>query len=393
MAVYQWTVALVCTLVATVVTSETSENEAAVVRGNNDFGMRWYQIQARNPGNIFLSPISAEFILGLLSMGAEGTTLSEMAQVLNLPEDKDVIASGFQSLMQTILKAGEENVTLDIANRIYIDSTFVISEGYKRIAEGPFLSDIISTDFTNNPDESRISINQWVEEKTNDRIKDLLSSDAIRSDTRTVLVNAIYFKGNWTKKFNSKNTRSQKFYKSCNEVLTVEMMQTTDSYMMAEFADFQAIQMDYQGNELHMLILLPRDCDDGSKLENLAQSVNLTNIYDSMRSTKVEVYIPKFRIEQTIEMTDDLEEMGMRQMFTDSADFSGISTTEPVKVSTVIQKTFVEVSEEGTEAAAATGGVTVLSLPPRFRADRPFLFMIKQAASGPILFIGKYEGK
>lgn len=237
-------------------------------------------------------------------------------------------------------------------------------------------------------------------DQTNDKIKDLIPEGVIDASTRLILTNAIYFKGKWVKQFNEKDTRDEYFRISKNNSVKVPMMQRTDKdakFNYTENDKLQILEMPYSGEELSMLILLPKN-DDLAMLENLLSTKNLSDWKKDLEEQRVEVFIPKFKFETKYFMADDLKIMGMPTAFQwPGADFSGMDGTKNLYIGEVIHQAFVEVNEEGTEAAAATEVVMLLSVDPEqktpkipvFRADHPFIFLIQEKASGNILFMGR----
>jgi len=242
-------------------------------------------------------------------------------------------------------------------------------------------------------EEARKTINTWVEEKTNDKIKDLIPAGALDSLTRLVLTNAIYFKGDWSIKFKEENTKESDFHITEQKTAKVQMMYQKENFEYANLDNMQLLQMHYKGDELSMLIILPKTIGDMEAIESNLNLETLQSNLKQMRKREVDVYLPKFKMTTgTLDITSILAKMGMKDAFSNAADFSGMSERKDLYISSVVHKAFVEVNEEGTEAAAATGVVMKLlsiSEPIVFRADRPFIFMIRDNATQSILFIGR----
>lgn len=255
-------------------------------------------------------------------------------------------------------------------------------------------------DFKKDPEGSRITINNWVEDQTNDKIRDLIPPGCIDPSTRLVITNAIYFKGEWVRQFNEKETKEEDFRISKNNIVKVPMMRRTDEEAKFNYAEndrLQILEMPYSGEELSMLILLPKN-GDLATLENLLTTKNLSKWKKDLKNQRVKIFIPKFKFETKYFMADDLKTMGMPTAFQrSSADFSGMDGTKNLYIGEVIHQAFIEVNEKGTEAAAATAEVLIQAIRPKqktpeipvFRADHPFIFLIQEKSSGNILFIGR----
>ncbi|GAI76663.1 unnamed protein product, partial [marine sediment metagenome] len=249
-------------------------------------------------------------------------------------------------------------------------------------------------DFAGATETARKTINAWVEKKTKDKIKELLKPGVLNRLTRLVLTNAIYFKGNWDSQFEKARTQPAPFTLTDGKKVNVPMMNQTEKFKYTEAESFQALELPYVDNELSMVILLPKETDGLSDFEKTLTAGNLSEWLGKLRKRKVIVSVPKFRMTSQFSLAAVLKSMGMTDAFVpDAADFSGMNGKRDLFISAVIHKAYVEVNEEGTEAAAATGvviGVTSMpARPPVFRADHPFLFLIRDNRTGSILFIGR----
>ena len=261
------------------------------------------------------------------------------------------------------------------------------------MAEKNYFAKTENLDFVTHGEESRNTINSWVEQKTNDKIKDLLPEGSINDMTRAVITNAVYFLGNWTVQFDEKLTREDDFKISDQKTVKVPMMNLDQSFNYGSTADLQILQIPYKGGDLSMTVLLPKDNDLSSLEKNLSEE-NLKEWKSNLTNNEVNVFIPKFKLETRYSLKENLTSMGMPSAFDPGlADLSGIDGKKDLYVSGVFHKAFVAVDERGTEAAAATGitiGTTSVHLPPtEFRADHPFIFLIQDDRTGLILFIGK----
>ncbi|XP_021071440.1 serpin B6-like isoform X1 [Mus pahari] len=351
--------------------------------------------------NVFFSPTSLSSALAMVFLGAKGTTASQMTQALSLgkcssSEGADV-HQGFQSLLSKVNKTGTQYL-LKTANRLFGEKTFDILASFKDSCHKFYEAEMEEMDFKGATEQSRQHINTWVAKKTEDKIKELLSPGTIHSSTPLVLVNAIYFKGKWEKPFNKEDTREMPFKVSKNEEKPVQMMFQKSTFKMTyvEEISTKILVLPYVSNELNMIIMLP---DEHIELRMVEKEITYEKFIewtrlDRMKGEKVEVFLPRFKLEETYDMKDVLCRLGMTDAFeVGKADFSGISSKQGLFLSDVIHKSFVEVNEEGTEAAAATTIVLKGSsrFTPCFCADRPFLFFIQHNKTNGILFLGRFS--
>jgi len=374
----------------------TTENVASVVGANNKFALDLYSLYQSEDGNLFFSPYSISSALAMTYEGARGLTAEQMQSVFYFPEDEDR-RLGNASLYNLFNEQGK-SYELNIANAIWIEKKFSFLDSFLDIITNYYGGAIEKMDFIKNPDGSRIIINNWVEERTNNKIKDLIPGGMIDSLTRAVLTNAIYFKGDWVKEFNKEDTAELPFYVEEQEPIYVEMMRKLDEpeFNYMENNSLQMIELPYSGEELSMLILLPKE-DSLETLEDKLSFNKLNGWKNSLRKREVNVLIPKFKFESKYFMANDLSILGMPVAFSDQADFSGMSVQEGLTIDEVIHQAFVEVNEQGTEAAAATAVVMAgmsggPSIGPKifvFKADHPFIFIIQHNATGNILFMGR----
>lgn len=350
--------------------------------------------------NVFYSPLSISAALSMLSLGARANTAAQMSRALNFPEADGEIHSGFTKLLREINRAGAP-YALSLASRLYGERSYSFIEKFLSDTKTLYEAELETVDFTSNADAARLNINTWVEKQTQEKIKDLLAEGDVDSLTRLVLVNAIYFKGSWERKFTEEHTREQQFKINTNESKPVQMMFQKAKFPLAFIPDMncQVLEMPYAGKDLSMLIMLPNAMeDDTTGLQKLESALTYENFVewtrpDMMDLVEVEVSLPRFRMEETYDMKALLVSLGMVDAFdSQRADFSGLSPNNDLVLSKVVHKSFVEVNEEGTEAAAATGAIMMmrcLMRPDRFHADHPFLFFIRHNPSKSILFCGR----
>ncbi|XP_044149806.1 serpin B6-like isoform X3 [Bufo gargarizans] len=356
--------------------------------------------ESDNKCNLFFSPLSISSALAMIYLGAKGNTAAQMSKVLQFEKAKDVHAA-FQTLISDINKPGTDYF-LSTANRLYGDKSFTFLDEFLGSTKKHYHADLQSVDFSTKADDCRKEINSWVEQKTEGKIQDLLPSGSVDSLTRLVLVNAIYFKGNWASQFDRNCTREMPFRLNKNETKPVQMMYKKAKYPMTYVGELftKVLELPYVNNTLSMIIMLPDDIQDGTTgLEKLENELTYSKFLEwtdpeRMDITEMELHLPKFKLEDNYDLKSVLSDMGMPDAFDQgSSDFSGMSSHNELVLSKVVHKSFVEVNEEGTEAAAATGAVIMLRcarIVPRFTCDHPFLFFIIHKQSRSILFFGRF---
>ena len=376
--------------------SEAKPDEVVrTVNDNTQFALDVYtKLAQENEGNVFLSPWSISSALAMTAEGAKGDTLTEMRNVLHLADDDTVRRSSFAAIYNQINKKDKE-YKLHTANALWAQQDYEFLQEYFDTVEDYYGGKVTNVDFVTETERARIMINDWVAEKTNDKIKDIIPPGVLDSTTRLVLSNAIYFKGTWVKEFTKKDTHDAPFRMSPDKTITVDMMVRDDKdakFNYYENEDLQVLEMLYKGEELSMLVLLPKD-EDMAKLEQSLTAENLAEWREGLFERTIDVYMPKFKFETKYFMVETLSEMGMPTAFNPTvADFSGMTGGRDLFISQVIHQAFVDVNEEGTEAAAAT--VIVMELTTagpmnNFRADHPFIFIIQERETGNILFMGR----
>jgi len=382
-----------------------SAGDAGSVAGaNNRFAFDLYPALAALPEtantNLLYSPFSLSTTLAIAGEGANGKTADEILSVLHLPKDPATRHAGFAGLNARINNASAD-YTLRTANALWAEKTYAFLPSFTGTARQYYSAETTNLNFSAAPEESRSTINQWVEEKTDKKIRDLLPQGSINPLTRLVITNAIYFKGTWARQFDANLTRDADFITSSGKVTKVRMMQDRGEdakYWYAETTDLQYIELPYfqkTGKSLSMVVLLPKGNDLRPAEAALSES-NLSALKANARYRQVEVQFPKFRVESGYELAKPLSAMGMRTAFIPgSADFSGMDGTHDLFISDVFHKAFIDVNEEGTEAAAATAVILQLRAAPAgdnipvFRADHPFIYLIRDNESGAILFLGR----
>lgn len=373
-------------------TGATPAGIASVSTSINAFTFDLYnQIKSKESDNIFFSPYSISTAMSMLNEGAQGKTAEEISKVFHFLEDSAPHRSSTSAIYNKLNKK-DAKYKLSTANALWVEKNYALLPDYTSTVSRYYGGKATALNFIASPEQSRLTINSWVEDNTNNKIKDLLPPSSITEATRMVLTNAIYFKGTWVKQFDKKETQEADFHLTNTTAVKVPMMSRTDRdalFPYAETDDMQLLELPYEGGNLSMFVLLPKDSD--AALSLTAEKFN--TLRSTLEEQRVHVYLPKFKFEKGYSLNDYLSDMGMPTAFTDSADFSGIDGTRSLSVSGVIHKAFIDVNEEGTEAAAATGIVmeatSVGSPIPVFRADHPFIFIIQEKETGAILFFGK----
>jgi serpin B len=364
--------------------------ETPIVVAINAFSLDLYRELAKNETNVFFSPFSIETALAMVDEGASGETEKEMESVLHLPENRSTRWVGFRYLILSLKSPEGSPFILRSVNALWIQRGYPLHEKYLQVIGEFYLGEVKEVDLQGNTKEATREINEWVEKQTNGRIKDIVSG--LSPLTRLVITNAIYFKANWSSRFNPSKTHNDTFFFSRGSVI-VPFMEQVGMFNYTEGSSFQALELPYEGKRFSMIIILPKSVDGIRRLEGNLSVQFLKELVRSLRLEKVRVILPKFRFEASYKLRNVLIDMGMDKAFT-SADFSGISD-EPLAISQVIHKSFISVAENGTEAAAATAVTLTLAAPPEsekpkvFDADHPFIFFIYDWETGTVLFMGR----
>ena len=382
---------------------ESDNDDNSIVVGNissfdeavNVFGFNMFkQLNYENDGNIFFSPYSVFTALAMTYEGAKGVTADEMSSVLSVEQDNESLHYYMKSLYE-FLNNENDDYNISTANALWVKENLQLLDDYLKVIWDYYGGDATDVDF-NNPQEAAGIINQWVENNTNGLIKDLITESAISPLTALILTNAIYFKGVWKVQFDPENTTDKDFEISSGnsvKVSTMNLIETEDVFNYTETDDLQILELPYTGNDLSMIILLPKN-NDLSDIIDLIDNDKLSEWKESMSEISLDIYLPKFKVETSYSLKDTLKQLGMEDPFTLSADFSGITGGKDLFISNVVHKAFVEVNEEGTEAAAATAVIMDLTAVNGdssrivFDCDHPFMYLIQHKETGTILFLG-----
>jgi len=307
--------------------------------------------------------------------------------------DQSEVHENLGRLSQALQSKGAGQYLLTVANKLFTRTGHELNKEFLTATKKYYQAEAATLDFGTDPDGSRKAINSWVEDQTNHKIKDLLKDGSIDSTTALVIANAIYFKGDWDEQFNSEYTQKGEFHVSQDEVIEVDMMFRNDKFNIGYNEDLGAksIELPYKGKDLSMLLVVPLHPGKLAEVEAKMNASNLQELLSCPDNMSVDLHLPKFKVEHSMSLNEKLQGLGMTDLFTQGvADLSGIDGTKQLYVSEVAHKAFIEVNEEGSEAAAATGmGIMMMCMPPQFDATEPFLYFIRDNSSGSLLFMGR----
>jgi len=367
-----------------------------MVAGNTAFALDLYAQLKDRDGNLFFSPYSISSALAMTYAGARGETAAQMRAALHLPGEDASTHAAFAALAKHLASAEGSGCTLHVANALWGQEGYTFLEEFLQTVETHYGANLNSVDFARAAEKARITINRWVEQQTKGKITDLLKPGVVDALTRLVLTNAIYFKGRWASPFEPQRTHEAPFYVSPLETAQTSFMHQEKRFAYAETEAVQAVEMPYQGDALSMVVVLPRDKGGLRRIEGSLTPAGVEAWLKNLRPQQVEVFLPKFKTTSAFSLARILSGLGMPLAFAPGhADFSGMTGNRDLFISAVVHKAFVDVNEEGTEAAAATGVAMALAgapppAAPVFRADHPFLFLIRHRPTGNILFLGRF---
>lgn len=365
---------------------------------NGLFSLQLYNTLKDSHQELVFSPHSIHTALTMTYMGARERTAKQMLKVLGLKRlRKDKAHLAYAALVNSLTDAG--NVTLNVANAVYVKPNLPIEEAFRSRLLSMYKAAFDHFDFgaSGGPEAP---INAWVANKTQNKIQDLLAPGTIDDLTALIIINAIYFKGRWMHPFDARLTSEQDFYRDDRSTTRVQMMRRTGDYNYTQAQGLSAhiVELPYQDGRFSMFVILPVTGSTMSDVEGRLTMATLNDHLQNLRSTNIELHLPKFKSESRFSLKNTLKRMGMRLPFNDRAKFGGICSTQDLKITDVIHQAVVEVSEEGTEAAAATAVIIGLraSFPrarPVVKADHPFLYAIRDNLTGTWLFVGKYSAQ
>jgi serine protease inhibitor len=372
----------------------------AVTTAGTEFALKFYNVLAGEDQskNIVMSPFSISVALAMTYVGCRGNTAAQLARGLSINEIASEEVHGTNAQILSALNSASKNkLVLKIANRLFSDNAYTLLSNFTEDVTRYYNTQASSVNFHENPSEACDIINKWVSESTLGKIVNLFPPNSITSLTRVVLVNAVYFKGDWQDKFDEKNTAKGQFHLDANSTVDVQLMYLKKKFNYGycpEVGDCQVVELPYIGNEVSMFILLPAKVDGLKQLEEALKPSHLIDIEKTfgLSSRDTEVFLPRFKLGYEKSLEAALRELGIHDMFTDAADLSGMDGTKELSVSSVMHKAVIEVNEEGSEAAAATGVAINARCLPRvmtLRADHPFIFLLRENTTKTILFMGR----
>lgn len=377
----------------------SSSDLNSLVDGNSEFAFDLYQALKGEKGNLFYSPYSISLALAMTYAGARNQTEHQMANTLHFILTQERLHPAFNGLDQQLASRGEgakgkdeKGFRLNIVNAIWGQNDYKFLSGFLDVLAENYGAGLRLLDFVNSPEESRVTINDWVSDQTEGKIKDLIPQGVIDELTRLILTNAIYFNAAWLNPFSKDMTHDGTFHLLEGSDVTVPMMTQTNSFNYTKGERYQAVELLYDGGELSMVVLLP----NSGQFENFQDSLNaglVDQIMSDLKYRQVNLTMPKFKFESEVGLADTLAAMGMPVAFSDEADFSGMTGNLELQITDVLHKAFVSVDEAGTEAAAATAVVVGITSAPeqpvQVSVDRPFIFLIRDIETGTILFVGR----
>jgi serpin B len=353
--------------------------------------------------NLIFSPYSLMTALGMVYTGADGSTQSQMARILRFPLNVETLANNFGALAEKLnhlAKRSGEFFSLNISNGLWVQRGHTILPEFKNLIVKDYRGIVKEADFSTQPEAVRVDINNWIKDRTDGKIQTLFSQGQIQRDSRMLLISTIYMKGKWQLPFNSALTRQTPFFPDSAKSITVQMMSTTGTFSSTKGSDYTLLELPYDMREVSkdlnvsMLILLPSETHGLAALEKHLDANELQASIRELKGKKMSVSIPKFNVVSSLTLNEVFAQMGLISPFSNDADFGRIDGTQELKISQIVQKTYIAVDEKGTEAASATGAVMtakafVPGTPEIFLADHPFMYFIVDKLSGAILFMGR----
>lgn len=376
--------------------AQTNNSLKPLVAGNTAFGLDLYAQLKATEGNLFFSPYSISTCLAMTYAGARGGTEKQMAQVLHFGNNQDKVQALFGTLQNQLNEAQKkQEIQLNVANGLWAQKGHPFLSAFLDIARKQYDANVNQVDFRTSAGPARNEINDWVSQKTKGKITNLIPQGMLNPMTRLVLVNAIYFKGRWSTQFKKGSTTNAPFSVTGDRKMQVPLMNITENFNYAEPEGLQVLELPYVGNDVSMVVLLSRENNGLKTLENSLSVPKLYEWLTQLHSQKVNVFLPKFKLTDQFSLAKTLAAMGMTAPFSPQADFSGMDGGHDLFISDVVHKAYVDVNEEGTEAAAATSvGMRALAVRrpasiPVFRADHPFIFLIRDTHTDSILFLGR----
>ena len=377
-------------------TVATPEGIKEVITANNQFAFDMYQQINGQPDqadkNVFFSPYSLSTAMAMLYTAAEGETKAQIQKTFHYPTPTTLNPNS--AALYNQFNKPNPDYKLATVNDLWMQQGLTPTKSYIDTVQRYYSGQVTALDFEGSPDPARQTINKKIAEKTKQMIPELLPKGSIKSDTAVVLTNAVYFKGDWTLPFTAERTSAQPFYNAIGRASTVQMMQQQSYFSYYEDKHIQVVQLPYKGDDLSMLVVLPK-FNHKLAMQQLTKSLSATKIKQwsvGLVRQEVDLQLPKFKLDARYQMKTLLADMGMPKAFNNGAEFNLYADGPPIKLDEVYHQAVVTVDEKGTEAAAAAGAVGMyvgMSYPVEFKADHPFMFMIKDNKTDAILFLGQ----
>lgn len=349
--------------------------------------------------NILFSPLGITLAVGMMEFGTQGSTLKEIHHAMGYDSLKNGEEFAFLKDLSDLITSEESRCVVKLANSLFVQNGIHVNDEFLQMMKKYFNTGVNHVDFSQNIAVANY-INKWVENNTNNLLKDLVSPRDFDAVTHLALINAIYFKGNWKSQFRPENTRTFSFTKDDESEVQIPMMYQQGEFYYGEFSDgsneaggiYQVLEIPYEGEEISMMLVLSRQEVPLATLEPLVKAQLIEEWANSVKKQKVEVYLPRFTVEQEVDLKDVLKALGITEVFIQNANFTALSDNKEIFISKAIHKSFLEVNEEGSEAAATSGMIAISRMAvlyPQVIVDHPFFFLIRNRKTGTILFMGR----
>jgi serpin B len=382
-----------------IIAPDVTDNQlSTLVSGNNTFAFNLYQqLTKNNTGNMFYSPYSISTAMAMTYAGANGDTATQMSKALDFALPQAQLHPAFDDLALQLASRGQgasgtngKSFSLNIANALWCQKDYNFQPAFLNTLAQNYGAGVNLLDFINSPEPSRVTINNWVSNETNNKIQDLIPDGAITPYTRLVLTNAIYFDAAWQYPFSGDKTSNGTFNLLDGSTVSVPMMNNEASYSYAKGNGYQAVELPYSGDQIAMDIIMP-DAGNFTAFESGMTADSVSGIINNLQVKSLSLTMPKFNFDSSFSLKDALSALGMPIAFSDQADFSGMTGQKDLNISDVVHKAYVAVNEQGTEAAAATGVIMsgMAMMQNTLTIDQPFIFVIRDIQTGAILFVGR----
>ncbi|XP_068081153.1 leukocyte elastase inhibitor isoform X2 [Anabrus simplex] len=378
---------------------ETNEEETkertirALAEAHENFSIHLYKVFEERQGNVVFSPLVAELVLVLALMGAKGSTSREISTVLHLPQDSSLVLTSYQALLNSLKSC--DLMTIEIVNKLFVPTHVTIKQEFQTTALNTFLTEALLVDFSKDAEQAARVINSRIQKKTQEKIKEVVSKGSLSADSGLVLVSALYLQGTWLWPFTVNCTTKKPFNVSKTTSRTVTMMSQVETFNYVDLKKLKTrvLRLPFNGKNISMLIFLPYEIDGIAKLEKKISQLNISAILKSMKNKEVELWLPRFKFEETIDLKDNLTKMGVTAMFSSTADFSNLMDhNSSLPVSHITQKVYLDVNEFGCDASAPSTPMAKFccwSPPKAFHADHPFMFAFVDIPSSAVLYMGR----